>query len=155
MEAPQNHIWGPALWMILHSAAERIGMRVLERLPQEEVRIWTNLLSSLRYSLPCPLCKKHYTDYFNSHPIYTVAKEEIRNWLYDLHSHVNQQTGKQANISSEEAIERYSQPFQYTAYYPVVEKQMIQGVRFGRCARVDLQRTIRCLEEMKRFYEFF
>lgn len=153
MEAPQNHIWGPALWMILHSAAERIGMRVLERLPQEEVRIWTNLLSSLRYSLPCPLCKKHYTDYFNSHPL--PSKEEIRNWLYHLHSHVNQQMGKQLNLSLEQVIERYSQPFQYTAYYPVVEKQMIQGVRFGRCARVDLQRTIRCLEEMKRFYEFF
>jgi 6,7-dimethyl-8-ribityllumazine synthase len=55
----------------------------------------------------------------------------------------------------EQAIARYSQPFQYTAYYPVVEKQMIQGVRFGRCNRVDLQRTVRCLEEMKRFYEFF
>ena len=155
MEAPQNHIWGPALWTILHYAAERIGTRVLERLPQEEIRIWTNLLGSLRYSLPCPLCKKHYTDYFSSHPIYAITKEDIRNWLYQLHSHINQQTGKQSNPSLEEVIERYSQPFQYTKYYPVVEKQMIQGVRFGRCARVDLQRTIRCMEEMKRFYEFF
>ena len=155
MEAPQNHIWGPALWMILHSAAERIGTQPLKRLPQEEIRIWTNLLSSLRYSLPCPLCKKHYTDYFNSHPIYSGTKEEIRNWLYQLHSHVNQQTRKQSNLSLEETIERYGQPFQYTLYYPVVEKQMIQGVRFGRCAHMDLQRTIRCLEEMKRLYEFF
>lgn len=155
MEAPQNHIWGPALWTILHFAAERIGTRVLQRLPQEEIRIWTNLLGSLRYSLPCPLCKKHYTDYFSSHPIHSVAKEEIRNWLYHLHSHVNQQTGKPSNLSLEQVIERYSRPFQYTVYYPVVEKQMIQGVRFGRCARVDLQRTVRCLEEMKRFYEFF
>jgi hypothetical protein len=153
MEAPQTHIWGPALWMILHYSAERIGTRLLQRLPQEETRIWTNLLSSLRYSLPCPLCKKHYTDYFNSHPI--QSKDEIRNWLYHLHLHVNQQTGKPSNLSLEQVIERYSQPFQYTLYYPVVEKQMIQGVRFGRCARVDLQRTVRCLEEMKRFYEFF
>ena len=132
MEAPQNHIWGPALWMILHSAAERIGIQLLQRLPQEEIRIWTNLLSSLRYSLPCPLCKKHYTDYFNSHPI--QSKDEIRNWLYQLHSHVNQQTGKPSTLSLE---------------------QMMQGVRFGRCNHVDLQRTVRCLEEMKRFYEFF
>jgi hypothetical protein len=153
MDPPQNHIWGPALWMILHSAAERIGTQLLQRLPQEETRIWMNLLSSLRYSLPCPLCKKHYTDYFSSHPI--QSKDDIRNWLYQLHSDVNQQTGKPSNLSLEQVIERYSQPFQYTIYYPVVEKQMIQGVRFGRCARVDLQRTVRCLEEMKRFYEFF
>jgi hypothetical protein len=139
--------------MILHSAAERIGTQLLQRLPQEEIRIWMNLLSSLRYSLPCPLCKKHYTDYFSSHPI--QSKDDIRNWLYQLHSDVNQQTGKPLNLSLEQIIERYSQPFQYTIYYPVVEKQMIQGVRFGRCARVDLQRTVRCLEEMKRFYEFF
>jgi hypothetical protein len=155
MEAPQNHIWGPPLWMILHSAAERIGLRVLQRLPQEEIRIWTNLLSSLRYSLPCPLCKKHYTDYFGSHPIHSITKEEIRNWLYHLHSHVNQQTGKQSNMSLEEAVELYSQPFQYSKYYKVVENQMILAVRLGRCARVDLQRTVRCMEEMKRFYEFF
>lgn len=153
MEAPQNHIWGPALWMILHSAAERIGIQLLQRLPQEEIRIWTNLLSSLRYSLPCPLCKKHYTDYFNSHPI--QSKDEIRNWLYQLHSHVNQQTGKPSTLSLEQVVEKYGQPFQYTLYYAVVEKQMMQGVRFGRCNRVDLQRTVRCLEEMKRFYEFF
>ena len=87
--------------------------------------------------------------------MYGVTKEEIRNWLYQLHFHVNQQTGRQSSLSLEQAVERYSQPFQYTAYYPVVEKQMIQGVRFGRCNRVDLQRTVRCLEEMKRFYEFF
>ena len=155
MEAPQNHIWGPALWMILHSATERIGTQRLQRLPQEERRIWTNLLSSLRYSLPCPLCKKHYTDYFNSHPIHTITKEEIRNWLYHLHSHVNQQTGKPSTLSLEQVVEKYGQPFQYTLYYAVVEKQMMQGVRFGRCNHVDLQRTVRCLEEMKRFYEFF
>jgi hypothetical protein len=68
---------------------------------------------------------------------------------------VNQQTGKQSNMSLEEAVELYSQPFQYSKYYKVVENQMILAVRLGRCARVDLQRTVRCMEEMKRFYEFF
>jgi hypothetical protein len=155
MDSPQNHIWGPQLWIILHSATERIGSASLKRLPQEESRIWLNLLSSLRYTLPCPLCKKHYTEYFNRTPIRIFNRDSIRSWLYTLHCQINDRTGKINTISIENLSELYSKPFKFTHHYGIVFQQMNQALRLGWCNRTDLQRSIRFFQELKQFYDFF
>jgi hypothetical protein len=155
MDSPQNHIWGPQLWMILHSSAERIGIPKLSKLPQEESRIWITLLSSLRYSLPCPQCKKHYTDYLSSKPIATVTATFIRSWLYNLHDQVNTRTGKPNTITIEQIQELYNKPFNFTQHCNIVVQEMQKAVRVGWCSRTDIQRTIRLFEELKRFYDFF
>lgn len=155
MDSPLNHIWGPQLWMILHSSAERIGIPKLSRLPQEESRIWSALLASLRFSLPCPQCKKHYTDYFSSTPITIINSINIRQWLYNLHCQVNSRTGKPNAITIEQIPELYNKPFNFTAHFSIVVEQMHKAVRVGWCSRNDIQRTIRLFEELKRFYDFF
>jgi len=154
MDAPQNHIWGPHLWMILHSAAERIGMTHI-KLPQEELRIWTGLLSSLRHSLPCPICKKHFTTYLSSNPIVTFNREFIRNWLYNLHYQVNDRTEKSTTITIEQIPEIYSKPFNFSAHFRTVIEQMNKALRLGWSSRSDIQKTVRLSEELKRFYDFF
>jgi hypothetical protein len=155
MDSPQNHIWGPHLWAILHSAAERIGSKSLNRLPAEESRLWTGLLSSLRYSLPCPLCKKHYSDYYSTTPIRAVNVPFIRQWLYDLHCQVNTRTGKENTLTIENVAELYSKPFNFGYHRLIVTDQMNCALRVGWSKREDIQRTIRLFDEMKRFYDFF
>lgn len=154
MDAPQNHIWGPNLWMILHSAAERIGTSHV-KLPQEELRIWAGLLSSLRHSLPCPVCKKHFTAYFSSTPVKTFNREFIRNWLYNLHCQVNDRTEKRVEITIEQIPEIYSKPFNFSAHFRIVTEQMNRALRLGWASRDDIQKTVRLSEELKRFYDFF
>jgi hypothetical protein len=154
MDAPQNHIWGPNLWMILHSAAEHIGTSHV-KLPQEELRIWTGLLSSLRHSLPCPVCKKHFITYFSSTPVKTFNREFIRNWLYNLHCQVNDRTEKSVEITIEEIPEIYSKPFNFSAHFRVVAEQMNRALRLGWSSRDDIQKSARFFEELKRFYDFF
>lgn len=155
MDSPQNHIWGPQLWIILHSATERIGHPRHNKLPQEETRIWTNLLASLRFSLPCPLCKKHYTIYFNSNPIQNVTRDFIRNWLFVLHCQVNDRTEKLNTISIEQLPEIYSKPFNFTYHFSIILGEMNKALRLGWSSRNDIQRTVRLFEELKRFYDFF
>jgi hypothetical protein len=152
--SPSNGIWGPALWMILHSACEKIGSQQLKKLPQEESRIWLGLLQSLRYSLPCPQCKKHYTAYVAKIPIQHITKDGVRRWLFHLHNHVNQQTGQQ-EVAEEDLITRYDNSFYFTEFYKIVHDHMLMAVRQGTCSRTDVQRTIRFLIEMKCFYDFF
>jgi len=152
-DSPQNSIWGPELWMILHSAAERVGSHVNKRLPQEEERIWYGLLGSLRYSLPCPQCKKHYASYFSSHRL-VFGKDALRAWLFHLHQEVNQRTSKEPFLF-ERVQEQYRTPFHYSKHWHVVQGQMILALRKGWCSREDIQRTARFLEELKRFYDFF
>lgn len=154
MDAPQNHIWGPNLWMILHSAAERIGTSHV-KLPQEELRIWAGLLSSLRHSLPCPVCKKHFTAYFSSTPVKSFNREFIRNWLYNLHCQVNDRTDKKVEITIEQIPEIYSKPFNFSAHFRIVTEQMNRALRLGWASRDDIQKTVRLSEELKRFYDFF
>ena len=154
MDAPQNHIWGPNLWMILHSAAERIGSSHV-KLPQEELRIWTGLLSSIRHSLPCPVCKKHFTAYLLSTPIKTFNREFVRNWLYILHCQVNDRTEKGNTITIAQIPEIYSKPFNFSAHFRVVTEQMNRALRLGWSSRDDIQKSARFFEELKRFYDFF
>ena len=154
MDAPQNHIWGPNLWMILHSAAERIGTSHV-KLPGEELRIWTGLLSSLRHSLPCPICKKHFTAYLASSPIVNFNRDFVRTWLYNIHCQVNDRTEKRAEITIEQIPEIYSKPFNFSAHFRVVSEQMNRALRLGWSSRNDIQKTFRLSEELKRFYDFF
>ena len=153
MDSPQNHIWGPHLWQILHSSTERITQPHLN--PQEETRLWSNLLSSLRFSLPCPQCKKHYTTYFSSNPITSVNRTFIRNWLYNLHCQVNDRTGKPNTITIDKLPEIYSQPFNFSYHYNIIIQEMTKALRLSWCSREDIQRTGRFLQEIKRFYDFF
>jgi hypothetical protein len=154
MDAPQNHILGPELWMILHSAAERIGTTHI-KLPREELRIWAGLLSSLRHSLPCPVCKKHFIVYFSSTPVKTFNREFIRNWLYTLHCQVNDRTEKGTTITIEQIPEIYSKPFNFSAHFRIVSEQMSRALRLGWSSRDDIQKSVRFFEELKRFYDFF
>lgn len=155
MDSPQNHIWGPNFWMILHSAAERIGSQTLRRLPNEEARIWNGLLMSLRFSLPCPICKKHYTEFLGAHPLPQIKREEIRWWLYLLHCQINDRTGKQTTITIEKIPEIYSAPFNFTHHFTIVAQQMLQSIRVSWSVRGDVERSLRFLQELKRFYDFF
>lgn len=155
MDSPQNHIWGPALWMILHSSAERIGTKQLQRLPQEEMRIWIGLLNSLRYSLPCPHCKKHFISFLSSKPILSFNRDTIRLWLFELHQQINQRNNTNNQFTFDQLSDKYSSPFEYTHYTGIVINQMMKSLRMGWSTRNDIQRTIRFFEELKRFYDFF
>ena len=154
MESPQTAVWGPSLWTILHSATERIGTQLLKRLPQEESRIWIGLLTSLQYTLPCPLCKKHYKEYSSKHKIISFSKDSIRTWLFTLHADINQRLNKDNILTIDKLTDVYSIPFDFALHYSVIYKQMKCALRMGWLSHDDINRTIRFFEEMKRFYSF-
>jgi hypothetical protein len=88
-------VWGPHLWTALHTLAEFIhGPHVVKQ--------WSQLLSALRTSLPCPECTHHYVHWYAGHPLVrrsgvmlmTRAKTvDIREWLLALHNDVNGRKG--------------------------------------------------------------
>jgi hypothetical protein len=147
-----NSIWGPALWLILHGACEQIGAHDMKKLPQEESRIWLGLLQSLRYSLPCPQCKKHYTTFFTNAPIAVITRDSVRRWLFHLHNQVNQRLEKQ--WFPETSLTQYQTVFNFSHQYEIIHGQMLAAVRQGWSLHEDVQRTLRFLTEMKCFYDF-
>ncbi len=141
--------------MILHSSAERIGSGPTKLLQYEESRLWSGLLSSLRFSLPCPQCKRHYSDFLQRHPLPSISQQFVREWLFTLHHEVNQRNNKPCDITIENVPVIYSKPFHFSLHVGIFQQHMRLALMQKWCSREDIQRTIRFLEEMRRFYDFF
>jgi hypothetical protein len=79
----------------------------------------------------------------------------MRRWLYELHQRINERNGKENVLTIEQVEAHYSQPFQFTRHVGTVRTQMMAAIHLKWVERIDIQRTLRTLEELKRFYDFF
>jgi hypothetical protein len=77
----------------------------------------------------------------------------VRSWLYHLHEQVNQRLGQPAFAEDMEAV--YQIPFCFSTYSTVFVEHMRRGIRHGTVKQADMVRTVRCLEELKRYYDHF
>jgi len=92
--------WGPPMWRILHTFAERLGKQTHPITISDEKRAWTMLLKSTESVLPCAKCKAHFQSWRKRNPIEaSVALDGeplriwARQWVYYLHDEVNQEKG--------------------------------------------------------------
>lgn len=82
-------VWGPSMWRILHSLAERLGKQTNILLIQDEQRTWINFLRSVENVLPCKRCKAHYREWSLKHRIDgSTTKLAARAWLWGLHADI-------------------------------------------------------------------
>jgi hypothetical protein len=58
---------------------------------QEGIR---KFYESLQVVIPCPVCKNHYKEALKLMPMRTESRDELVEWVYDIHNHVNDQLGK-------------------------------------------------------------
>jgi hypothetical protein len=158
MDPPQNHIWGPPLWRILHSLTERIGNISPRQSIKEEQRLWFTLLNIIKLTLPCPLCKKHYIEYFkNNIPdrfinISKNLKDDMRIWLYTLHSQVNERLNKGVTINISDLPTIYGGYSNWMNDLTIISTQMKKGVTVNLIAKDDMIRIIKLIREIMSFY---
>jgi hypothetical protein len=158
MDVPQNHIWGPSLWRILHSLTERIGQITPRQSLKEEQRLWVALLNMIKIVLPCPLCKKHYNEYFKNNIPYIFIntsknlKDDMRNWLYTLHSQVNERLNKSVVININDLPGTYSGYSNWINDIAIIASQMKKGIPVNLIAKDDMIRVIKLIREMMSFY---
>lgn len=95
-EVPSELQWGPALWLLLHSLAERAGKSTTRSGQNDEKYAWRNLIINLQYVIPCNECKEHFIQYKSANPFpdpfagnYSELSQKTRTWFYNLHAHVN------------------------------------------------------------------
>jgi len=96
---PQNDEWGPLLWWILHTLADKAGRQTNTVMRGDEERAWPLFFKGLPAALPCPYCRDHLEDYVRSHPFalpadQTTWREYVPNYVYELHEAVNARLGK-------------------------------------------------------------
>jgi hypothetical protein len=93
---PANADWGPILWNILHSLAEKAGQAAL---PADELREWPKFIKLTGEVLPCDKCRAHYIEYTQANPLtlsmpYVELKTFLKTWFWKLHNDVNTSSGK-------------------------------------------------------------
>lgn len=142
--------WGPALWSILHHCTERIG--TMPSNSMEEVELWTTLLRHLQHNLPCVKCRLHYTAYYQTHGLPFITKEEVRRWLYTLHSDVNKRLGK-SNIEYSTLEGIYSQPFDFKKMIFIIKQYLEYAVRLKWTSPADMDKFLKELDHFRRFYQ--
>ena len=105
-EVPSELQWGPALWILLHSLAEKSGKSATRNGQNDEKYAWRNLITNLQYVIPCNECKDHFIQYKAENPFpdpfavpYTELNQKIRTWFFNLHTHVNQTYKSEEPIS--------------------------------------------------------
>jgi hypothetical protein len=98
-EYPQNEEWGPLLWLILHTLANKAGKQENLLTKGDEQRAWPLFVKTLGLILPCPYCRDHFQQYVQNNPFqlpddYTVWKDFIPLYFYRVHEDVNKRLGK-------------------------------------------------------------
>jgi hypothetical protein len=98
-EYPQNEEWGPLLWLLLHTLADKAGKQTNTIMMGDEQRAWPLFVKTLAPVIPCPYCREHFQSYLTAHPFdlpmdYYMWKDYIPLYFYTLHESVNARLGK-------------------------------------------------------------
>jgi len=98
-EYPQNEEWGPLLWLLLHTLAEKAGKQENPITKGDEMRAWPLFVKELPPAIPCPYCRLHLQEYIKTTPFqlptdYYEWKTYVPLYFYTLHESVNQRLGK-------------------------------------------------------------
>lgn len=107
---PQNEEWGPLVWCILHSLAEKTGKQTNAITRGDEQRAWPLFVKALVPVIPCPFCRLHFEEYlkntpFDLPPDYTVWTDTVRDYFYTFHESVNLRLGKPSFPKDQLALE--------------------------------------------------
>jgi len=151
-EGPALLEWGPALWSMLHYLAVRTGKDRPVLWPRlnridEEKRIWTNLIVSLRTCIPCPRCKVHYNEYLR------VNKLDIRfiePWLWTFHNHVRTSNQQPLDVTLEKAHHLYSSMSRsdYNKARDIFVENLRRGMFKRMYTRDDMMKCVRAFQEL-------
>ena len=96
---PQNEEWGPLLWLLLHTFAEKAGKQDNSITRSDEQRAWPLFVKELAPIIPCPYCREHFQQYLKANPFqpptnYYEWRTYIPDYFYTLHESVNTRLGK-------------------------------------------------------------
>ncbi len=85
-------VWGPIFWTTMHI----VSLGYSPKPSEEEQYAATAFYNSLAKTIPCPICRSHYTMFLKEMPVENAVKsrDDLVHWVYTIHNKVNVQLGK-------------------------------------------------------------
>lgn len=132
---PKTTEWGPLLWRILHTLAERAGKQTNEILRGDEMRAWVLVVKTFVSILPCEECRGHATTYIAEHPFeppesYQAWNLYIRTYFYTFHEAVNTRLGK-PTFEFSSLAETYKSTGQLNTWFTDLNKLMMSAMKLN------------------------
>ena len=104
-----KNIWGPSGWLFMHS----ISFQYPENPTEEDKNNYKVFFESLKNTIPCPKCREHYSENLKQKPIQLNSRDELIQWVIDIHNEVNKKNSKK--IYSRQEVEKlYLSKFNYS-----------------------------------------
>ena len=84
--------WGPFFWHTIHITA--LGYPVEPSHAHKKSA--KEFFESLKFLIPCPICKEHYVTHLNKYPLtpHLDRRSDLFKWTILLHNEVNKAIGK-------------------------------------------------------------
>ena len=103
-EPEKKILWGPAIWFLLHTLAEKVKPELFSSIRVELL----NNIYSICVNLPCPLCSNHAKEYLDKVNFNAIqSKNDLKILLFNFHNDVNKRKNY-GLFSKEELDEKYS-----------------------------------------------
>ena len=104
-----KNIWGPSGWLFMHS----ISFQYPENPTEEDKNNYRLFFESLKNTIPCPKCREHYSENLKKKPIKLNSRDELIQWVIDIHNEVNEKNSKK--IYSRKEVEKlYLSKYNYS-----------------------------------------
>ena len=83
-------VWGPIFWTTMHI----VTLGYSHTPTEQEKTAAKNFFESLAHVIPCPICKAHYSEVLAESPPAVNSRNDLVDWLFNLHNKVNVKLGK-------------------------------------------------------------
>ena len=95
--------WGKHGWIFLHYVTFNYPINPT----QQDIDNYYDFFYSLKFVLPCEICKKHYSNNLLKHNLIGALKTRntLIRWLIDIHNNINYELGKPI-LSYDKALQK-------------------------------------------------
>jgi hypothetical protein len=157
MSLLQRDTWGPALWKILHTLANRSGSITNKILEDDEAHAWMNVFKTLDNIMPCALCVNHYKaaiKRINISELLIIRGLARNTWLtefwYNLHNNVNSRSNKPAFLKDD--LKNYDDKIGFDLSYELIKKVVAKGIEQGILHMLVAKNALSRIEILRRVY---
>jgi len=147
--------WGPPLWTLLHTLAERIGKSGAAFLDTDQARDMDSVVTLLPLVIPCAECQAHCRAYLTAHPFTSIKytgpalSVHVRTWLLDFHNAVRTANKQEIEITGIEALEALYHEPPPPCHLETFGANVLYGIRNGLVKMDSWKRWIVVYKRLK------
>lgn len=96
-----SNMWGGSYWYILHLLSFQTDN-------DKRKNQYKNIIMNFQKVLPCSVCRLHFRQLINRHPMDMKNVETISRWVYNRHNYLNKLLQKRVKPSYAKAVDMYT-----------------------------------------------